>query len=163
VAEPAAAGDSGGSAAVAGELQAVGRHLRMEGLAAVGLKLVDWLTGTFRGLRRVRALAHHGAMIITGEPCVFVNVTNLSRDRAVEVTHVGFDTRPPISVVNLDRPLPRRLDPDESWETWLPLEFVPQNQRSQILTLGRVRLSNGKTLSTRENRTVPHAGHVPGP
>jgi hypothetical protein len=135
----------------------------MDGLSAVGLKLTDWLAGAFRGLRRVTARAHHGVISTTNQRCVFVNVTNLSRDRDVEVTHVWFETRPEIQVLNSERPLPRRLAPDQTWETWLPLEAVPEKQRSKILTLGRVRLSSGKTLSTVENRKVPRAGHVPGP
>ena len=49
----------------------------MEGLSTVGLKLVDWLATAFGGLRKVRARAHRGVMLTTGEPCIFVNVTNL--------------------------------------------------------------------------------------
>jgi len=135
----------------------------MEGLSAVGLKLTDWLAGAFRGLRRVKALAHRGALVATNQPCIFVNVTNLSRDRSVEITHVWLDTQPQIQILNPERPLPRRLAPDETWETWLPLEVVPKNQRGEVLERGRVRLSNGRTIPTRENKAIPHVGQVPGP
>ena len=135
----------------------------MEWLPAVVVKAVDWLADVLGGLKEATALAHHAAMISTGERCIFVNVTNRSRDRAIEITHVRFDTTPPTELINLERPLPRRLNPDESWETWLPIEVVPANQRSKILRLGRVRFSDGTILRTRENRNVPAAGHVPGP
>ncbi len=135
----------------------------MEGLSAVGFKVVDLLASVFGGLRRVRVQAHHGVMLTTGEPCIFLNVTNLSRNRFVEITHITFETRPPISVVTLERPLPRRLAPDESWETWLPLAAVDTNYRGEILTLGRVRLSSGRTIPTHEGKEVPNAGQVPGP
>jgi hypothetical protein len=135
----------------------------MEPLSAVGLKLADRLVDWLRGSKRATVLTHHGAMISTGERCVFVNVTNRSHDRDIEITHIGFDTDPPIEVINAERPLPRRLKPEESWETWLPIEVVPGSQRLQILTLGRVRFSDGTMIRARENRNVPAAGHVPGP
>ena len=135
----------------------------MAWLPAIVLKVVDWLTDTLGGLKEATALAHHAALMPTGERCVFVNVTNRSRDRAIEITHIRFDTTPPTELINLERPLPRRLSPEESWETWLPIASVPEKQRDKILRLGRVRFSDGTILRTRENRNVPAAGYVPGP
>jgi hypothetical protein len=132
--------------------------------STVGLEvLVNWLLDHLGGRTSATVLAHRAALSPTGETCVFVNVTNRSRDRAIEITHVGFDTDPPIEVINLERPLPRRLEPDESWETWLPMKRVPEGQRPGILTLGRVRFSDLTTIRTRENHHVPSRGYVPGP
>ncbi len=105
----------------------------------------------------------HFAALSSGEPCVFVNVTNRSSKTDIEVTHVGFQTKPATPVLNPDRPLPKRLRPDESWETWLPVTRLPLSELARVPWLGRVRLSTGRTIRTRENRSVPEAGFVPGP
>jgi hypothetical protein len=92
-------------------------------------------------------------------------VTNLSRDRGVEVTHVWFDTEPPVHVLLAERPLPVRLRSDESWETWVeagklwdrPSVASPSHPE----TLARVRLSSGKVVKSRPNRHVPSMGFVP--
>ena len=55
-------------------------------------------------------------------PYYFVNVTNLSRDREVEVTHVWFpDVDPQSGILLVERPLPVRQGCDESWEAWIEL------------------------------------------
>ena len=58
-------------------------------------------------------------------PYYFIVVTNLSRQREVEVTHVWFETTPRLDVLNPDRPLPKRLKLDEQWATWIPVSQVP--------------------------------------
>jgi len=59
------------------------------------------------------------------------------------------------------RPLPARLRPDETFETWVPVEAVPDVPR--VEWLGRVRLSNGKIVKSRLNKDVPPVGYVAGP
>ncbi len=125
-------------------------------------KALDWLLSVFGGLRRVRLLVHQATLLPTGEECFFLNITNLSGSRDIEVTHVWFDTMPQVHVLNPARPLPRRLRPDESWETWVPVGYLPTSDWNRIFKLGRARLSSGRVLKSRENRAVPPGGIIPG-
>jgi hypothetical protein len=91
---------------------------------------------------------------------LFVKVTNLSRHREVEVTHVWFETKRPVHIMNPECPLPVRLRLDETFETWVPateLHNVPNVER-----LARVLLSNGKVVKSLPNKKVPPVGNIAG-
>ncbi len=90
-------------------------------LESLAIWLVDWLRGWQQGRRNVRVLVHSAFFRGKTIPYYFVNVTNLSRDREIEVTHAWFDVEPPLHVLRAERPLPVRLRCDESWETWIEL------------------------------------------
>jgi hypothetical protein len=128
-------------------------------LESLVLWLLDRLRGWQQGRRKVRVLVHPAVFRGNPTPYYFVNVTNLSRDREVEVTHVWFDVDPPAHVLRAERPLPVRLRGDESWETWI--EFAKVAHRSNPETLARVRLSSGKVIKSRANPDVPMEGYVP--
>jgi hypothetical protein len=92
-------------------------------------------------------------------PMAFVNVVNLS-SRDVEIRRVWFDVDPPVDVRNdSERPLPRRLRPDESWETWIDMRTLPTNK---VDDLARVTLSSGKTVKSVARRGLASGGLVPG-
>jgi hypothetical protein len=91
-----------------------------------------------------------------------VKVVNLSRDRDIEISHIWFDTNPPQHIFNPDRPLPARLRPDETFETWVPAAALPEPDAPNVERLGRVQLSNGKVVKSRPNKNVPPIGHVGG-
>ena len=129
-------------------------------LESLTLWLLDRLRGWQQGRRKVRVLVHPAVFRGDLTPCYFVNVTNLSRDREVEVTHVWFDVDSPVHVLRPERPLPVRLRGDESWETWI--EFAKLVHASNPETLARVRLSSGKIIKSRLNPDVPTEGFVPG-
>lgn len=114
------------------------------------------------GRRRVMLMVHHAYFTQTRRSCYFLNVTNLSRDREVEITHVWFAADSQIHAQTHDRPLPKRLRPDETWETWVEAESLPSDLGEKIFTLGRVRLSNGQEIRSRKNKRVPSQGTVPG-
>lgn len=95
-------------------------------------------------------------------PAYFVNVTNLYTDRDVEITHVWFEITPRVDVVRSDRTLPVRLKPYESWETWQHLSTLPDADRHNAFTFGRVRLSTGAIVESTANIGVPERGFVPG-
>src|SRR5437588_3430988 len=100
------------------------------------LWVLDRLRGWQQGRRKVRVLVHAAFFQGSRVPYYFVNVTNLSRDRDVEVTHVWFDVDPPLPLTLSARPLPVRLRSDESWETWVELgKLVKANSPE---TLARV-------------------------
>jgi hypothetical protein len=107
-------------------------------------------------------LIHRARFQTGGQEHYFVNVTNLSEDREVEITHVWFETEPIVNVMRPDRPLPKRLKPDEPWETWISVDELPIKKDKQVYKLGRVRMSTGAIVKSQENRQVPSIGFVPG-
>lgn len=109
----------------------------------------------------VRLLVHLAAFVFTGQECYFVNATNTT-DSDVELTHIWFETEPPIHVLRLERPLPKRLRPQETWETWIPVWDLPIGARDDVYSLARARLSTGTVVESRRNDTVPEMGSVPG-
>lgn len=130
----------------------------MQWLVDLILKLLDLLN-----LCQFVDVKCHKANFINGnKPYYFITVTNRSPVRDVEVTHVWFASTPQVSVINLERPLPRRLRPDESWATWIKVETLPEDLRDRAFTLARVHLSNGRTVRSRLNKRVPLVGEIPG-
>jgi hypothetical protein len=81
------------------------------------------------GDRRKLRLTVHRAFFGTGQECFFINATNLSRDRKLEITHVWFDLDSQVHAMPADRPLPKRLEPDETWETWIECERLESAQK----------------------------------
>lgn len=126
-------------------------------------KALDVLLGAFGGLRRVRVLVHLATRLPDGEVAYFIKIVNLSSGRDVEVTHVWVAMKPPLPLINQDRPLPVRLRPDETWETWLPFRCVPETIYSELHRLVRVQLSNGSIFKSKLNTNVPAIGYVAGP
>lgn len=121
-----------------------------------------WLCRAVRGRRKLRVLVHRGTFEAGGPEHYFVNVTNLSADREVEVTHVWFQTDPVINVMQPDRPLPKRLKPDETWETWVCVDEFPIKDEERTFKLARVRMSTNAIVKSKKNRGVPSKGFVPG-
>jgi len=107
----------------------------------------------------VRVLVHRAYFTGSSVPHYFVKVTNLSPQREIEVTHIWFDTTPPVHLLNPERPLPARLRLDETYETWIPTAAVPAPEPE---SLARVKLSSGKVIKSRLNAHVPPFGGVAG-
>jgi hypothetical protein len=97
--------------------------------------IADRLLSWHQQRRRVR-FSTHVAQWAEGGLCYFLNVTNLSHSRDVEITHVFLALEPPVNVVNDRRPLPERLRPDESWETWIAVGVVPAAPAEVLLAGG---------------------------
>jgi len=112
--------------------------------------------------RKARVMVHKAYFINNTCPYFFINVTNLSYQREIEITHVWFDCDFQVSVMQPSRPLPRRLKTDESWETWIEVDAIPKLLRNNAFTLARVRLSSGEVITSVKNEGVPHTGTVPG-
>lgn len=110
----------------------------------------------------VQVLVHFAYFARIPREHVFVNVTNLQADGDVVVTHVWVDSPQPTFPQTSDRPLPRRLRPMETWETWIPVDSIRGVSREEIFRLARVRLSTGQVIVSRKNETVPFRGTVPG-
>src|SRR5215472_6029290 len=121
------------------------------------------LVEIFMGRRRLQVLVD--AAYFKGSPgkgC-FVNVTNRSRDREVEITHVWFECPSgQVPALQQDRPLPKRVKPDETWETLVEARNLPNLPEAELVCLGRVRLSTWQIVKAKPNIDVPHCGTVPG-
>ncbi|WP_158627612.1 metallophosphoesterase [Corallococcus sp. AB038B] len=112
--------------------------------------------------RKIRLTVHRAFFLSGGQECFFINATNSSRTREVELTHVWLQLHSQLAVHQADRPLPRRLKPDESWETWIRVDAVPEQFHESLYTLARARLSSGQVFSSEKNDDVPEEGAVPG-
>jgi hypothetical protein len=116
--------------------------------------------------RRIHVKVHRAIFFndsVDGPECYFVNVTNVSLNREVEITHVWFDCPTKLHVLCRERPLPKRLKADETWETWIGVNELPHSLTDDdVYKLARVRLSTGKVFRSRQNEGVPSFGIVPG-
>jgi hypothetical protein len=131
-------------------------------LGTVLEKALGWLADAVVRRRRVRFTAHRAAFVGSQRPAYFLNVVNLSESREIEITHVWFASEPPISALNQERPLPKRLKPDEAWETWVYADALPSSAHAAALRLARLRLSTGRVIKSSPNASVPPEGYVPG-
>jgi hypothetical protein len=61
-----------------------------------------------------------------------------------------------------ERPLPKRLRPDETWEAWIPAADLAHAQ--DVERLGRVLMTakRNRVVKSRPNTETPPAGFVPG-
>ena len=122
----------------------------------------EWIFKIIGQIQFVRVLCHRAFFLPNGPECYFINVVNLSLQRYAEITHVWLESDEQIPVLNPSRPLPRRLKPEETWETWIVVDTLPQSIREDAYTLARVRLSSGRIMKSIKNDDVPNAGYVPG-
>ena len=131
--------------------------------AGIVLEITDRLRAFQQARQRLRVLVHRGFLQGGPVPFYFVKVTNLSSARDVVITHVWFEAAPPVHLLLKERPLPKRLRPDETWEAWMPaadLAHDPDVERS-----GRVLMTakRNRVVKSRPNTDVPSAGFVEGP
>jgi hypothetical protein len=125
------------------------------------VRVAVWIFEFVRGQPRVSFKTHRAVLEGVGE-CYFFTVTNRSRSRDIVLTHVWVQSRPEVHIIQPARPLPRRLSPEEPWETWVPVSALPADAREDAYTLGRVKLSSGKVLTSIRDLHVPAVGFVPG-
>jgi hypothetical protein len=137
----------------------------MDPVSLVGRALFDLVRDVSQRRRRVRVRTHVAVFEGAGDLCLMVNVVNVGQ-RPITLTHVWFDVTPPLHLVNPRRPLPKALDPDEPWETWVPLaefgERLHQVDEHGLLRCARVQLSTDAKIKSRPRRDVPALGAVPG-
>lgn len=111
--------------------------------------------------RSIRIRVHRAYFLNKPEEhCFFINVVNSSPTTDIEITHVWYEGSTRVDILEPRRPLPRRLQPNESWETWIRSTEVPSDP--DPFTNFRVRISTGKVFNSEQNRDVPPRGFVPG-
>jgi hypothetical protein len=135
--------------------------MSIEWLVSSVVGVAVWIFEFIRGQPRVSFRTHRGVLERVGE-CYFFTVINRSRNRDIVLTHVWVQSRPEVHIIQPARPLPRRLSPDEPWETWVCVSALPADVRDDAYTLGRAKLSSGKVLKSVRDRDVPAVGFVPG-
>ncbi len=137
----------------------------MEPLSLVGRALFDLSRDLSQRRRRVRVRTHEAVFEGSTELCIMINVVNLGQS-PITITHVWLGGELELHLRNPRRPLPKRLEPDEPWETWSPLsEFgslLRMPDAEQVLRSARVRLSTGRVVKAKPSRDVPVTGVVPG-
>jgi serine/threonine protein kinase len=136
-------------------------------LAAAG-QMADMIRAAGLGTRGpeppVRLAVHIAAFFASTRVALFINATNLSPTLEREVTHIWVEAEPRIHVMNDKRPLPKRLKPQETWETWIALQELPPQLllEDRLHTHVRARLSTGEIISADINESVPEEGFIPG-
>ncbi|HYM11587.1 MAG TPA: hypothetical protein VEU62_12695 [Bryobacterales bacterium] len=114
------------------------------------------------GKRWLRLTVHTAYFENNGRAYYFVNLSNSSRNRELVITHIWFDLNPQVPVMPPERPLPKRLMPEEPWSTWIPADCVPLRPGKDACRLVRARLSTGAAVNSKAEKTVPSSGAVPG-
>jgi hypothetical protein len=148
-----------------------------------GLRILDLFRAAFQKRRRVRVLAHQGyfmygvgASPLTTPPEMnfsppvtgygenvytryyFMKATNTSRDRDIVVTHAWF-TGAPREMLLTRRPLPARLEYDDTWEGWLNAATLAHARN--VERSGRALIAGKKKpIKSRLNKGVPPVGPV---
>jgi len=113
--------------------------------------------------RRLAVRVHRASFVGEAEVNYFVNLTNLSAQRPIEVTHVWYENGPvSIPIHQPSRPLPVRLALDQSWETWIAEAIVSPEAANDASRCFRARLSTGEIFESSPSVNVPPIGTVPG-
>jgi hypothetical protein len=114
--------------------------------------------------RVIKIRTHRAFFIGSTTEHYFVNITNVSPIRPLEVTHVWYEDNKNnyILVVQPSRKLPARLDLDQSWETWIPVNELPVDNRECAYQSFYARISTGAVFRSEANHNIPPYGTVPG-
>jgi len=142
----------------------IGRYLTQTLLPSKSVILKDSQAPEHKSIERVLKLRVHQAQFVNSPRLYyFINATNLSPDKALELTHIWYeDEDHHIPVIQASRLLPVRLDVDQSWETWINVYKIPEANRFSAFENFRSRISTGTIFKSEANLDVPPYGFVPG-
>lgn len=114
--------------------------------------------------RMIKIRTHRAFFVGNTTEHYFINITNVSPVRPLEVTHVWYedDKSNHILVAQPSRKLPIRLDLDQSWETWISVNELPTDNRESAYQSFYARISTGDVFKSEANLNVPPRGTVPG-
>jgi hypothetical protein len=111
---------------------------------------------------KLKLTVHRAYFLASRVECFFINATNIAIQEELEITHIWFETDPPFYVLQPDRPLPKRLRPQETWETWVRVHDLGSRADQEVFASARARLSTGVVVRSIKNEGVPPVGAVPG-
>ncbi len=104
----------------------------------------------------VRVLVHKAYFLNNSVQCFFIKIVNAT-SAEVEVTHVWYEND--LETVDiLMAPLPWRLKPSETYETWVPVAEIPECDN--IYQHFRVVVSTGEVFTSQQNVNVRPFGFV---
>ena len=89
----------------------------------------------------------------------FIKLINTSESKEIEITHVWYKNEN-ITVDILTAPLPKRLKPDEIYETWVPVDQIP-NDENAFQNFHAV-ISTGEAFTSKQNIDVRPFGFIAG-
>lgn len=113
--------------------------------------------------RRLKFRVHRAFFVNNPVECYFLNLTNLSPNRVLEITHIWYeDGRHHIPVQQPSRPLPHRLQLDGTWETWIEVHKIPEAYHHNAYQNFRARITTGDVFRAEKNEDAPPYGAVPG-
>ena len=92
----------------------------------------------------------------------FINITNVCVERDTEIIIVWMETSPRTHVTPNARPLPVRLRPFKSQETWIYFDELPSIPDRSVYEMARVRLSTGEVIARRQVLACQNSGSSPG-
>ena len=107
----------------------------------------------------LRVLAHRAYFVGETVEHFFIKIVNTTPDAQVEVTHVWYQDGQRVEHI-LSRPLPVRLRPNETWETFEPVANIPQD--ADVFRHFHATLSTGERFASEHNANVPPVGYVAG-
>lgn len=108
---------------------------------------------------KVQVLVHKAYFLNNPVQHFFIKITNATLDVEIEVTHVWCENDTE-TVDILTVPLPRRLKPFETYETWVPVADIPEHD--DIFQHFRVVVSTGEVFTSHQNVNVRPFGFVAG-
>lgn len=88
----------------------------------------------------------------------FIKVINNTPTSEIEITHVWYENDRGPSVEIMERPLPKRLKPFETWETWVSATRIPE--LDDTFQRFRAKTSTGEVFTSRQNVDVRPEGYV---
>ena len=104
----------------------------------------------------VRVLAHRAYFIGNPVEHFFLKVVNVTPGTDVEVTHVWYENGGRVDI--LSRPLPVRLQPSKTWETYVPTSSIPDD--ADVFQHFHALISTGEVFASIHNKDVPPVGYV---
>jgi hypothetical protein len=105
----------------------------------------------------VRVLVHKAYFRNNPVQNFFIKIVNATPNVEVEVTHVWYEND--TETVDISDPqLPRRLKPNETHETYVPVAYIPEHD--DIFQHFRVVVSTGEVFTSQQNVNVRPCGNV---
>jgi hypothetical protein len=121
--------------------------------------LIDNILKALDNRTKIRVLVHEAIMIGSQIPMYFVKVINISTEKDLTITHIWVkDTDKELDIINLDRPLPFKLEKSDIWETWFEKNKI--KDKDKVFQSVRVELSDGKIYKSIKNVNVRPIGFV---
>lgn len=128
---------------------------------AIIMWLPDKILQAFDARTKVKVLVHE-AYFDNGntKPYYFVKIVNVSYETPITITHIWIKDEKEIDLINVERPLPYKLDKTDIWETWFPKDIIIDH--ANIFKNVYVILSNEKEYRSKKNKKVRPYGMIAG-